>query len=54
MEIYFFTSKTTWEAYELVQAEALDHILAVVNRFGLKVFQSPTGEDLRSLTLASN
>lgn len=48
IEIYFFTTRTSWEAYEQVQASALDHILAVVNDFGLRIFQSPTGADLRT------
>ncbi len=51
IEIYFFTSRTSWEAYEQVQAAALDHILAVVKDFGLCIFQSPTGADLRTLHL---
>lgn len=51
IEIYFFTSKTGWEAYEMVQAAALDHILAVVSRFGLRLFQSPTGADLASVAV---
>ncbi len=49
IEIYFFTSRTSWEAYEQVQAAALDHILAIVNDFGLRIFQSPTGSDLRAI-----
>lgn len=46
IEIYFFTSKTSWAAYESIQAEVLDHILAVVDNFGLRLFQRPTGYDV--------
>lgn len=50
VEVYFFTTRTKWDQYEAVQADVLDHILAVVNRFGLKIFQSPTGEDIRRMS----
>jgi miniconductance mechanosensitive channel len=38
-----------WVKYEALQAEVFDHLLAVIHRFGLKVFQSPTGLDLQTL-----
>ena len=50
IELYFFSANTAWVKYEALQAEVFDHVLAVVHRFGLKVFQSPTGLDLQSLT----
>ena len=50
IELYFFSANTAWVKYEALQAEVFDHVLAVVHRFGLKVFQSPTGLDLHSLT----
>ena len=49
IELYFFSANTAWVKYEALQAEVFDHVLAVVHRFGLKVFQSPTGLDLQSL-----
>ena len=49
IELYFFSANTAWVKYESLQAEVFDHVLAVVHRFGLKVFQSPTGLDLQSL-----
>lgn len=49
IELYFFSANTAWVKYEALQAEVFDHVLAVVHRFGLKVFQSPTGLDLHSL-----
>lgn len=49
IELYFFSANTMWVKYEALQAEVFDHVLAVVHRFGLKVFQSPSGLDLQSL-----
>ena len=49
IELYFFSANTAWVKYEALQAEVFDHVLAVVHRFGLKVFQSPTGLDLQIL-----
>ena len=49
IELYFFSANTAWVKYEALQAEVFDHVLAVVHRFGLKVFQSPSGLDLQEL-----
>ena len=49
IELYFFSANTAWVKYEAIQAEVFDHVLATVHRFGLKVFQSPTGLDLQGL-----
>ncbi len=47
IEIYAFTLETGFIRYEKVQSDIFDHILAIVPQFDLRVFQSPTGEDLR-------
>ena len=47
IELYFFTRTTQWVPYEQVQADVFDHLLAIVPEFGLRVFQSPSGADLR-------
>ena len=39
LEIYFFTSVQKWEAYEKIQTELLDYVLAAVNYFDLSVAQ---------------
>jgi miniconductance mechanosensitive channel len=49
VELYFFSASTAWLKYEHLQAEVFDHVLAMLNIFGLKVFQSPTGLDLQRL-----
>ncbi len=47
LEIYAFTSDTAWAAYEGIQGDIFDHVLAVTGEFGLHLFQNPTGQDLR-------
>lgn len=47
IEVYAFISETEWSRYEKTQSDIFDHILAIVPQFELRVFQSPTGEDLR-------
>ena len=47
LEIYAFTNGTAWVNYESIQSDIFDHILAVVPEFGLRVFQKPTGYDIR-------
>jgi len=48
IEIYVFTNDTRWAAYEGIQADIFDHILAMVPQFGLRVFQKPSGQDIVS------
>lgn len=48
IELYFFSADTAWLRYEHLQAEVFDHILAMLHIFDLKVFQSPTGNDIRA------
>ena len=45
IEIYCFTNDTAWVAYEDIQADLFDRILAIVPEFGLRVFQEPSGAD---------
>ncbi len=49
MELYFFTDTVDWVAYEGIQADVFDHVLAVIPEFGLRVFQNPAGADLQML-----
>lgn len=49
IQIYVFTNDTAWVSYEGIQADIFDHLLAVVPLFGLRVFQEPTGRDIRSI-----
>ena len=49
IELYFFSADTRWLKYEHLQAEVFDHVLATLPIFGLRVFQSPAGNDLHNL-----
>jgi miniconductance mechanosensitive channel len=49
LEIYCFTSTTNWIPYENYQSDIFDHILSVMEEFGLSVFQNPTGWNFKSL-----
>jgi miniconductance mechanosensitive channel len=49
LEIYCFTNTTQWAAYEDIQSDIFDHLLAVVPEFGLRLYQKPAGSDLESL-----
>ena len=53
VEVYAFARETSFEAFEEVQAEVFDHLLAVVPEFGLRVFQNPTGADMSRLAGAT-
>lgn len=53
LEIYVFSRDTAWVAYEGVQADIFDHLLAILPEFGLRVFQKPTGADLGRLAAAA-
>jgi miniconductance mechanosensitive channel len=49
VEIYAFSRDTSWVAYEHLQADIYDRVLAVLPSFGLRIFQEPTGQDVREL-----
>ena len=53
LELYFFSANKQWVAYETLQADVFDYVMALVPSFGLKVFQSPMGEDVRELKIKS-
>ncbi len=52
IEIYVFSNDQEWANYEAIQADILDHILAAVPQFDLRIFQYPSGFDLGSVTNA--
>ena len=51
LEIYAFTSDTAWAAYEGIQSDVFDHVIAIVPEFGLRLYQSPSSADVRSVGL---
>jgi miniconductance mechanosensitive channel len=46
LEIYCFTNTTAWRAYEDIQSDIFDHLLAVLPEFHLRLYQQPSGLDL--------
>ncbi len=54
LEIYAFTNTTAWNAYEAIQSDIFDHLLAITPEFGLKIYQAPSGTDMKSLAHAVN
>jgi miniconductance mechanosensitive channel len=47
LEIYVFVNDTNWSVYEGVQADIFDHLLSVVSVFDLRVYQHPSGHDVK-------
>jgi miniconductance mechanosensitive channel len=50
LQLYFFTKNNQFIPYENLQSEIVEHLLAIMNEFGLKVFQQPTGDNLQTLS----
>lgn len=49
IEIYAFIKDVRWVYYEKAQADIFDHIFSMVNDFGLRVHQNPSGHDLKDV-----
>ncbi|MDA3818007.1 MAG: mechanosensitive ion channel [Prolixibacteraceae bacterium] len=49
VQIYVFSKDNRWANYEAIQADIFDHVIAVLPEFGLRIFQIPSGHDLRTL-----
>ncbi len=49
LQVYLFTRNNTFKPFENIQSEIFEHFLAIMNEFGLKVYQQPTGDDLLEL-----
>jgi len=47
LEIYCFANTVVWVEFEAIQADIFDHLLAILPEFGLRVFQDPSGADMR-------
>lgn len=54
LEIWCFTSTTAWAEYESIQADIFDHLLAIMPEFGLRIFQEPSGIDMRNMLSPQN
>lgn len=47
IQIYIFSKEKRWIPYEAIQSDIFDHLLAVLSEFDLRVFQNPSGLDMR-------
>ncbi len=54
VEIYCFSRINSWVPFESVQSSVVDYAYAVVNRFGLELFQNPTGSDIKAMLNITN
>lgn len=49
MEIYCFLREKSFVEYEIIQSEIIDHIMAALPVFDLKVFQRMSSDDIRAI-----
>ena len=54
VEIYAFSSDTAWVAYEHLQADIFDNAVVMLPAFDLRLFQEPTGDDVRAFTFGDD
>ena len=40
IEVYCFTATTNWIAYEGIQSDIFDHLIAMTDEFGLRLVQN--------------
>lgn len=49
VQLYFFTRDKSWVNHEHTAAEVIEHIIATLPLFGLRLFQKPTGLDVEGM-----
>jgi miniconductance mechanosensitive channel len=47
IEMYFFTSNVNWVPHEQLQAEIISRVIALAPHFGLRLYQAPSGQDIK-------
>lgn len=50
LELYCFSGEQRWSQYEGIMGDIFDHLLSVLDEFGLKAFQQPSGADFRNFS----
>lgn len=45
LQIYCFTSTSSWIPYEAIQSDVFEHIAVMLHKFRLYVFENPSGRD---------
>lgn len=53
LELYFYTTSIYFVDYVQVELAVFEHMLCALPEFGLRAFQSPSGDDLRAWTQAA-
>lgn len=53
LEIYAFTNTTAWVEYEDIQSDIFDHLLAIIEEFGLRAYQAPSGADFSDWAISN-
>ncbi|WP_186577929.1 mechanosensitive ion channel family protein [Aquibacillus kalidii] len=53
LEVYAFTNDVRWHVYETIQSDIFDHLFAVAPEFGIRLFQKPSGHDLKNMAAPS-
>jgi len=48
IEVYCFTKTVVWAEYETIQADIFDHLLAAISFFDLRLYQQPSGHDIKT------
>lgn len=51
VQLYFFSSTTTWTEYESIQSNLTEYFISIVPLFGLKIYQRLTNKDSSSREL---
>ncbi len=51
LEILCFSRDKRWENFEYISSDIFDHIIAAVPYFDLKIFEAPSGDDVREYLL---
>lgn len=54
IEVYVYSRITDFAAFETLQADVIDHLLATLPAFDLRVFQSPAGSDVQRLATTAD
>ena len=49
IQVYVFSKDQVWANYEAIQADIFDHLIAVVPLFDLRIYQQPSGADVRAM-----
>ena len=53
IEIWTYSATTNWIAYESIQSDIFDHLYSTLHKFNLRVFQKPSGSDIKSIAKSS-